>query len=67
MIKILKMDSFRREDILPELPEQAEISSSVKEVLANVKAKGDEAVKYYRRTYKFIDDLIYTFRRIIYI
>ena len=34
MIKILKMDKFRREDILPEPPEQAEISNSVKKVLA---------------------------------
>lgn len=55
MIKILKMDSFRREDILPEPPEQAEISSSVKEVLANVKAKGDEAVKYYTKLFDKVD------------
>ena len=33
MIKILKMDKFRRADILPESPEQAEISNSVKKVL----------------------------------
>ena len=57
MIKILKMDSFRREDILPEPPEQAEISSSVKEVLANVKAKGDEAVKYYTKLFDKVDKI----------
>ena len=46
MIKILKMDSFRREDILPEPPEQAEISNSVKEVLATVEPLLDKHSEY---------------------
>jgi histidinol dehydrogenase len=55
MIKILKMDKFKREDILPEPPEQAEITSSVKKVLADVKARGDEAVKYYTKLFDKVE------------
>ena len=55
MIKILKMDKFRREDILPEPPEQAEISNSVKKVLADVKERGDEALKYYTKLFDKVD------------
>ena len=47
MIQILKMDTFNRADILPEPPEQAEITSSVRSVLEDVKKRGDEAVKHY--------------------
>ena len=47
MIQILKMDTFNRADILPEPPEQAEIASSVRSVLEDVKNRGDEAVKHY--------------------
>lgn len=55
MIKILKMDKFKREDILPEPPEQAEITSSVKKVLADVKSRGDEAVKYYTKLFDKVE------------
>ena len=55
MIKILKKDKFKREDILPEPPEQAEITSSVKKVLADVKARGDEAVKYYTKLFDKVE------------
>lgn len=55
MIQILKMDKFKREDILPEPPEQAEITSSVKKVLADVKARGDEAVKYYTKLFDKVE------------
>ena len=49
------MDKFKREDILPEPPEQAEITSSVKKVLADVKARGDEAVKYYTKLFDKVE------------
>ncbi|MBR3917350.1 MAG: histidinol dehydrogenase [Clostridia bacterium] len=55
MIKILKMDKFKREDILPEPPEQAEITNSVKKVLADVKSRGDEAVKYYTKLFDKVE------------
>lgn len=51
MIQILKMDTFKREDILPTPPEQEEITNSVKKILADVKERGDEAVKYYTKLF----------------
>lgn len=47
MIRMIKRDSFRREELFPEPAERAEITESVKAILADVKQNGDAAVKYY--------------------
>ncbi len=51
MIQIIKTDSFRREEILPEPAEREEIGNAVRSILRDVKERGDEAVKYYTKLF----------------
>ena len=51
MIQIIKTDSFRREEILPEPAEREEIGNAVRSILSDVKERGDEAVKYYTKLF----------------
>lgn len=55
MIRILKRDTFKREEILPEPMEQKEIASAVRSVLEDVRARGDAAVKYYTKTFDRVE------------
>lgn len=40
MIQIIKTDSFRREEILPEPAEREEIGNAVRSILRDVKERG---------------------------
>lgn len=51
MIQIIKKETFKREEIFPEIPEQAEITDSVKKILCEVKKHGDKAVKEYTKLF----------------
>ena len=47
MIRIYKMNSLKDEEIFTRSEEQANVAGTVEEIIADVRKRGDEALKYY--------------------